>query len=104
MEKQQVVVKLIAMLKEYQQQVGETSVEITPSTCPMTDLPNFDSYAGVLVTVNCFSKFSLKTDPVPSLFAEYDSRRQGCKVKKFTVEEVAERICGMVPKRPEEKA
>lgn len=104
MDKRQVMADLIAMLKDYQAQVGEPQMEVKPSTCPLTDLPSFDSQAGVSVTVDCYSRFSLKSNPVPSLFADYNPRHHGCKVKNYTIEEVADRICGMTSHEPKEKS
>lgn len=64
MELDDVIGKLIAILKEIQAEVSEGGEveEIDINTRPIGGLRHFDSLLGELVTVRCFAQFDIKDD------------------------------------------
>lgn len=51
MEKLEIIEKLIYLLKLFQDISGEEEVEISKSTNPFDDLPGFDSYRAIEITI-----------------------------------------------------
>lgn len=95
MDKQQVIRDLVGLLTNYQKQVGEKPQAINPATCPLKDLPHFDSLASVSVTVECLEKYAIKSDKIVSLFFEAEPGSHGGRASLLTVEGVADRICAL---------
>jgi len=51
MDKQQIQQVLIEVLTEIQTNSGQPAIEIDEDTCPISDLPGFDSLTGIEATV-----------------------------------------------------
>jgi hypothetical protein len=69
MNRKEIVIALIKILKENQIILGEEVGEITEKTRPIGDLSKFDSLMGVDVTVICCTKFGIDADKkIISLF------------------------------------
>ncbi len=96
MDKISVIADLINLLKEYQEELGEKPQEITHLTCPLRDLPSFDSLISISFTQNCFKRYDIKDDKTISLLFSSEPKRNFNKPTFLTVENVAERICTMI--------
>jgi acyl carrier protein len=80
---------LIACLQEVQDLSGAESTVITTDTCPIKDLPGFDSLRSVEATVYLCTKLQIKIDAPQgevNLFVSKDGRRP------LRVKDIRERI------------
>lgn len=81
--------RLIECLLEVQDISGAEVVTINTDTCPIKDLPGFDSLRGVEATIILSSKLKIKIDASKgevNLFVSKDGRRA------LRVREISERI------------
>lgn len=96
MNRKEIVNALIAILKEYQKEVGEEADEIYETTCPIGGLAYFDSLTGVTATVHCCERFGIESDEkVVSLFEGMNKRGYPC---ALTVGQIADSILNLIGK------
>jgi acyl carrier protein len=84
--------RLIECLQEVQDLSGSEPTEITPDTCPIRDLPDFDSLRGVEATVYLSGKLKIKIEAPQgevNVFISKDGRRA------LRVREVVDRILSL---------
>lgn len=85
--------RIISCITDLQKMSGEEEVTITGATCPIKDLPNFDSLKGLVATVFIASRLDLE---IPSegegtnIFVTEDGKR-ACSVNEVakTVQKLA---------------
>jgi hypothetical protein len=85
--------RLIECLQHVQDLSGAESVGITADTCPIKDLPGFDSLRGVEATVYLSAELNIEIDTSDgsvNLFISEDGRRA------LRVREIGERILTLV--------
>lgn len=81
--------RIITCIRELQKMSGEEDIEISNKTCPIKELPNFDSLKGVVATVFIGSRLNLN---IPAegqgvnIFVSEDGKRAN------TIAEVAKTI------------
>jgi acyl carrier protein len=84
--------RLIECLKEVQDLSGAEPTDITAETCPIQDLPDFDSLRGVEATVYLSGKLKIKIEAPQgevNVFISKDGRRA------LRVREIVDRIVSL---------
>lgn len=76
---------LIAVVCEIQQVSGRKSVVVTASTCPVMDVPGFDSLNGVEATVEALERLKTEID-VNNVFIDND--------RPLTIRDAASQLLG----------
>lgn len=94
MDQATIIDALIAVHTDVQTTLGHASTPITPDTCPLTQLPGFDSPA--IPTAIRMATQRLGLTPIPganskNLYVSADRRR------KLTIREIAGRIAAQFP-------
>lgn len=93
MKKEQVIQQVIAILKEFKNDLGVEDLEVTPTTIPIGGIPGFDSLLGVIATTHISVAFDIPDDKgVDNLFG--NTKKSG-EVVYFNVNQIAEKILKM---------
>jgi len=92
MNRKEVVQKLIGLLVEIQNEVGEEIEQIKEATRPIGGIGCFDSLRGVVLTVRCIEKFEIKDDG--KLVSLFEGKKNGIPFA-LTVGEIADRIVSL---------
>lgn len=96
MDKANIQNRLIEIITQNAQVMnpGGKIPEITSTTKPLTDLPDFDSLTCVALTVDCCTEFQIEDDKLQSFFVEVDKVNKSTKF--LTIEEVADKILSYI--------
>jgi acyl carrier protein len=86
MKESDVIQALCETLAELQNMGGREPVQISATTCPIGDLPDFDSLNGVEASVALEGRLGVQLNGVNIFVNESGSRA-------LTISEVAKRIC-----------
>ena len=86
MKKDKVVVMVVEILHEIQDSSGRDCNELTSQSCPIGDLPGFDSLNGVEATVELAERVGLKSADVNLFVNERGDRA-------LSVGVIADRVC-----------
>lgn len=80
---------LIAVVCDIQRLSGREAVPVSVATCPIYDMPGFDSLNGVEATVDALGRLGLDLE-FNNVFVEQD--------KALTIQQAAARLFGCIPK------
>jgi hypothetical protein len=82
---------LIDVVCEIQNLSGRTAVPVSGLTCPILDVPGFDSLNGVEATIEAIDRLNQELD-YNNVFVDND--------KALTIREAATRLLGCIQKKP----